>query len=145
MSITIPDPIATAQAEAARIKANPELCLEWGINRVLTDAPFIERESLLAGLEAFHVERMEKIPSHTTYPEAQPWVDYVMAVDKELQALTGMTTRQLAMYRSLNHYLTFRGYSNAKPAMVEKCRIIYLPETDQGAFHIPRVSPNIRW
>jgi len=116
MSVTIPDPIATAQAEAARITANPEFCLEWGIDRVLAECPFIERESLLAGLEAFHVERMRKIPPHTTYPEAQSWVGYVLTVDRELQALSGISTRQMAVYRSLNHYLTFRGYALDIPA-----------------------------
>ena len=112
----IPNPKVTAQAEAARINANPA-AIEWGLGRVLDDAPFIDREALLIGLEAFHVERMAKIPSATTYPEAQPWVDYMLAVDKELQALTGITTLQMAMFRSLGPYVTFRGYAVAKPAM----------------------------
>jgi hypothetical protein len=125
--------------------------LEGPVKRVLADAPFIEQESLLSGLEAFHKERMEKTPSALSYPEAGPWVEYVRERDRELQALTGMSDGQMAAYRSLGDYMTFRGFVGARPAtaprlaMAEKCRIIYLPDTDQGEFHIKNVDDPITY
>ena len=141
--MTIPDPIAAARAEAAHIQSNPHQFLDGPIERVLIDAPFIEPQSLLDGLEAFHKERMTKIPAATQYPEAQGWVDYVLRRDMELQTLTGISDRQMAAYRSLNDYMTFRGNIGARLVTAEKCRIIYLPQTDQGEFHIKNVDDPI--
>src|SRR5437870_196646 len=98
MSVTIPDAIAVARAEAAVIKSDPNQFLDGPVERALADAPFIDKDSLLEGLEAFHKERMEKIPSATEYPEAAPWVEYVIARDKELQELTGITNLQMAAF-----------------------------------------------
>jgi len=146
MPVTRPDPLAAARAEAEHVKRHAAMFLDRPTERLLNDCPFIDPDSLLSGLEAFHQERMAKIPSATKYPEAQPWVDYVLAVDRELQALTGMSDLQLAVYRSIGAFLTFRGYAQAKPAMVERCRIIYLPDTDQGEFHIKNVDdPLAHW
>lgn len=139
------DPMSAARAEAAHINRYAEMFLGPPA-RVLADCPFIDADSLLNGVEVFHKERMAKVPSATKFPEAQPWVDFALAVDKEVQALTGMTDQQLARYRSLGDFLTFRGYAQAKPAMVERCRIIYLPDTDQGEFHIKNVDdPLLFW
>jgi len=143
--VTIPDPIAAARAEAEHIKQYSALYLEGATKRVLADCPFIDGDSLLDGLDVFHRERMAKVPSSITYPEARPWVDYVLAVNDEVQALTGMSDRQLAIYRSLHDYLTFRGYACARPAAIERCRIIYLPATDRGEFHIKNVDDPITY
>jgi len=143
MSISMPDPVTAAQAEAATIQSNPHQFLDGPVDRVLLDAPFIDRDSLLAGLEEFHTERMAKIPSATEYPESVAWVEYVLNRDKELQALTGITDAQMAAYRSLGDYMTFRGNLHARPVVSEKCRIIYLPETDRGEFHIKNVDDPI--
>lgn len=143
MSFSVPDPIIAAQFEAALIQSNAKQYLDGPIDRVLLDAPFLERDSLLAGLESFHKERMEKVPSATTYPEAQAWVEHMRTRDRELQEITGMSDVQLAAYRSLSDYMTFRGSANARLTMVEKCRIIYLPTSDQGEFHIKNVDDPI--
>jgi len=129
-----------ARREAEQLAHHGAMRIEGAVARVLGDCPFVDSATLLHGLETFHRERMSKIPSAETYPEAQPWIDYVLAVDTELQALMGFTDQQMAIYRSLNAYLTFRGYVQAKPAMVERCRIIYLPDSDQGEFHIKNVD-----
>lgn len=143
MSVTIPDALARARAEAAHIQSDPGQYLDGPVDRVLLDTPFLEREALLSGVETFHRERMAKIPSLTEYPEAAPWVEHMLTRDRELQALTGISDRQLAAYRSLGDYLTFRGNASAQPITSEKCRIIYLPETDRGEFHIKNVDDPI--
>jgi len=145
MSIKLPDPIEAARQEAQRIASSRHFLLAAPIERVMKDAPFVDRESLLAGLEDFHRERMAKVPSHAEYPEAQPWVEHVLAVDRELQKAANLTDLELATYRSLSAYLTFRGYANARPARAEKCRVAYLPETDRGQFHIKNVDDPITY
>ena len=143
MPMTLPDPLEVAREEAEHVKRYSTLLLDSVAERVLNDCPFVDAETLLAGLEAFHRERMAKTPSAARYPEAQPWVEHVLAVDRELQTLTGMSNLQLAIHRSLWTDLTFRGYANAMPAAIERCRIIYLPDTDQGEFHIKNVDDPI--
>ena len=137
------DPMAAARREAEHIKRHGIVFIEGAVERVLADCPFIDSATLLDGLDSFHRERMSKVPAAERYPEAQPWVDYVLAVDRELQALTGLNDRQMAVYRSMGAFLTFRGYAMARPVMAERCRIIYLPETDQGEFHIKNVDDPI--
>lgn len=143
MSTTPPDPVESAREEAAAIAAMPREQLQWPVDRALGDCPFIDRASLLAGVEAFHVERMQRIPGETTWPEAKPWVAFTLARDRKLQALTGMSTLQLAIRRSLDHYLSFRGYGGARRVTTEKCRIVYLPDSDEGQFHIKNVDDPI--
>jgi hypothetical protein len=86
---------------------------------------------------------MQRIPPADRYPEAAPWVAHALAVDRELQPAAGLTDAQLAAYRSLGHFLTFRGYAQARPAATEKCRVVYLPETDRGQLHIKNVDDPI--
>ncbi len=146
MALTLPDPREAAREEAARIMARPEQYLDGPVQRKLLDAPFVAREPLLAGLEAFHRERMAKVPSAAAYPEAAPWVAHILAVDRELQAIAGLSDRQMAILRSLGPYLMFRGYLHARavpagpPATAEKCRVAFLPATDQGRLHIKNVD-----
>ena len=146
MAPSLPDPKKAARAEADRIAAHREHALEAPLTRTLADAPHVDRDSLLAGLTEFHLERMARTPSYTTYPEARPWVEHIRAVDAELQKLAGLTDEQMAVYRSLGHYVTFRGFASARPIMTEKCRVAYLPETDRSEMHIKNVDdPATYW
>lgn len=146
MAVTLPDPLSVAREQVNYVRDYGKVHIDGAVERVLMDAPFADAETLLSGLEDFHRERMAKVPSATKYPEAQPWVEQILAVDRELQALTGLSDRQMAIFRSLGAYLTFRGYGLAKPIQVERCRIIYLPETERGEFHIKNVDdPKTFW
>ena len=106
MGPNIPDPIETARKEASRINADREAALVAPVERVLADAPFLDRGALLSGLDAFHQERMRRVPSAAKYPESAPWVEFVLAVDREVQALAGLSDAQMAQFRSLHHYLS---------------------------------------
>jgi hypothetical protein len=147
VSINLPNPYDVARAEAAKIAANPKQYLDGPYERVQLDSPFVDWPAVMTGLTAFHQERMAKIPSSATYPEAQPWVEHILAVDRELQALAGLSDEQLALYRSLRAYIQFRGFRNAQfvptpgpPPMTEKCRAAYLPNTELGQLHIKNVD-----
>ena len=140
MPLPMPDAMIAARTESERILAAPHQYLRGPVERVLLDCPAADPESLLAGVEQFHRERMERVPSQARYPEAAPWVDHVCAVDRCVQELAAMSPRDLAVYRSLSTYLAFRGYVNARPVTPEKCRVAFLPETDRGALHIKNVD-----
>jgi hypothetical protein len=146
MTVHIPDPAETARREAEAIARNREARLVFPLQRVLADAPYLDPDAILNGLVAYHREAMAKVPSFTRYPEARPWVDYVLAVDRELKALAGLSELELAVLRSLHNYLAFRGLGLAAPAGDEKCRVAYLPETDHGRLHIKNVDdPATHW
>lgn len=147
MALSLPNPVNTAHAEAARLMADPKRYIDGPYERFQLDAPFLDWPALVAGLTDFHRERMTKVPSDTIYSEAAPWVDYILAVDRELQAITGLSDEQMAFYRSFNAYITFRGYKNAQlrptampPLVTEKCRAVYLPHTNRGQLHIKNVD-----
>lgn len=145
MAVNFPDPVKVAKKEAERLSAEHDQRVAGPIRRVLADSPCVEENELLAGLDAFHEERMSKVPSFTTYPEAKSWVEHALAVERELRA-NGVTTRALAVTRSLGHYLSFRGYVAARPITSERCRVTFDPQTDQGTLHIKNVDdPDTFW
>lgn len=141
----IPDPLSEAKQEVTTFSNLPHR-IEIALDRVFKDDSFIDPDSYLDGIEEFHRERMSKIPSRARYPEARPWVDFVIARDRHVQELAGLSDRQMAIHRSLNDYRCFRGTLKAAPKLVEKCRVVYLPETDRGQLHIKNVDdPAIEW
>jgi len=142
VALRLPDPLRKAQQEADRLRATPALYLEAPIERVIADSPQLDRRVLLEGIEQFHAERMVKVPPPARYPESLPWVDHILAVDRELRRLAGLTDRQMAIYRSLSEYLTFRGFAHAarRAAGDERCRGAYLPDTDRGEMTIKNVD-----
>jgi len=143
MAVKLPDPKAVASQEAERIKAAPDQFVRGPLERVKKDSPFVDWDGALDGVERFHTERMAKAPPRDRFPESPPWVAYVLAVDRELQALTGMSDREMAIHRSLGDYLTFRGYGQARPVTTEKCRVVFLPQTDRGTLHVKNVDDPI--
>ena len=140
MTFSLPDPCLAAKHEAQWLRSMEYDFFERTVERVLWDAPKADPESLLTGLEAFHRERMEKIPSALKYPESPPWVEYVRTLDRELQKELNLSMRQLAILRSMNDYLQFRGFVRAKIRPAEKCRVVYIPRTDRGALHFKNVD-----
>ncbi|OGV72865.1 MAG: hypothetical protein A2269_07690 [Lentisphaerae bacterium RIFOXYA12_FULL_60_10] len=135
MKILLPDPHAQARAEAETINAKREMVLNLRINRILADCPQLDRDRLLEGLTAFHRRRMGMIPSTARYPEAAPWVQHTLIVEREVQQLTGFTDDEMAILRSLDLYITFHGMRRSA-ACDEKCRIAFVPDTDRGPISI---------
>ena len=132
MKSSLPDPITVARNEAEQLRVARRQLIEWPVDQMRITVPHVDTRSLLAGLTAFHRERMAKIPSAVTYPESPPWVEHILAVDRELQRLTDLSDDEMAVYRSLNYYLMFRGFRSARSVASEKCRSAYFPETDRG-------------
>ena len=137
---TLPDPIDVARAEADALAANRAQLLDARVDRLFADSPFVDRHAALEGIEQFYRQRMQRIPSVEKYPESPPWVDHAIAVDRELQKRTGLSDRDMALHRCLADFTKFRGFINTAPATDEKCRIVYLPDSDRGEAHIKNVD-----
>lgn len=146
MKPPLPDPRATARKEAERILNARDEFLTGPLERILKDSPFADRDALLHGLTDFHQERMSRIPDSTQYPQSGPWIEYVLEVDKELQDLGKLSGQEMALYRSLGAYVTFRGFARFRHTPPERCRVAYLPKTDKGRMHIKNVDdPILFW
>lgn len=135
-----------AAREAAHIREDRDMVLRVPLERALGDSAYVDRGQLLEGLAAFHKERMAKEPSSAVYPESVFWVKHVREVDRQVQELARVSDQDMAVLRSLHAYLTFRGFARARPATVEKCRVVYAPESDNGQLHIKNVDdPATHW
>ncbi|MHB9108397.1 MAG: hypothetical protein ACYDCO_15180 [Armatimonadota bacterium] len=157
MSIRLPDATLVAREMIERATHGRHQFIDGPVDRVLADAPWADGETLFSGLAAFHRERLERVPSAVKYPEARPWVEHRLAVERELVA-AGVSDWDRAVLGGLNDYLAFRGYRRAAlnrassgagapgPQLTEKCRIAFVPDTDQGtAFIINVDDPATFW
>jgi len=145
MTLAIPDAATIARDIIARA-SNREQYVDGPVDRVMADAPWADRDILFSGLTAFHRERLDRIPSAEKFPEATPWVERRLAVERELIA-AGLSEWDRAVLTDGGAYLAFRGYRLAAqhlkpvtgphgPSLPEKCRIAYIPDTDEGKLFI---------
>lgn len=151
MTVALPDVEKVAQADAARINANREAAVEARIVRVINENARLTRAELVAGVTAFHTDRMSREPNAAQYPDAKPWVDHVRAVDARVRELAGLDESDIAVMRSMGVYLAFRGMRQfggelrEQPSGDERCRVAFIPETDRGALHIKNVDDPITY
>ncbi len=130
-----PDPEIVAAEEAERINRDRHYYLEAGIERILTDAPWVSKQDILSGVEEFYREAMAKVPSFIRYPEARYWVEYVIKRDRKLMELADLSFQDIAVLRSTNDYLTFRGYREfglKRKSADEKCRVAFFARNRYG-------------
>jgi hypothetical protein len=147
MIVQLPDPASVAQGIVERARNGRTQFIDGPVERVMADSPWADRDVLFGGLVDFHHERLSHIPSPERFPEAQTWVEQRLAVEQELTA-AGLSDWDRAVLGGMNDYLSFRGYRLAAkkrrasgsggfgPPSVEKCRVAFVPETDQGAVFI---------
>lgn len=148
MNVQLPDVDSVAREIIERVGKNRGQLIDGPVDRLMADTPWADRETLFSGLVAFHEEKLSRIPPIAKYPEAKPWVEHKLAVERELRA-GGLSDWDRAVLGGINDYLAFRGYRLAAqnrqtssgapvptPRLSEKCRIGYLPETDEGQVFI---------
>jgi len=136
----LPDPRQLAATQAAAITGNRTLKLEEPLLRKLAETPWLNRDEVIAGTLEFHKERMERVPSKTEYPESAPWVELTRETDRLLRGLVPMTDAEFALLRSLDRYLAFRSKCVAPPSPLEKCRALFLPDSDHGRILIKNLD-----
>jgi len=143
-----PDPLKEANIYAQLINSDRHYYLESGIERIIADAPWINKAQLISEVVKYYDEAISRIPSFTKFPEAKIWVDYVLTRDKKLMELANLSKQDIAILRSTNDYLTFRGYKQfgiKKTKNDEKCRTVFIVETDHGPMHIKNVDDPITY
>lgn len=93
----------------------------------------------------FHKERMQAVPDLTQYPELRGYIDAVLA--EESGALEGgLDEASLALCKTFHFWRDTRlvqqyGYAvRGKPKLPEKCRILYLADSDRGALRLKNVD-----
>ncbi len=140
------DPYKDAYEEFKILKSNRDYYLKLTFERVISENPYLEKKELIEDVKNYYLESLERIPSYEKYPESKEWVDYVLKKDKLLMELANLTLEEIAIYRSLNSYLQFRGYRKfglKKSKFYEKCRVAFIRETDFGPMHIKNIDDPI--
>jgi hypothetical protein len=152
MAQPIPDVETSAQGEVQKISVNRHGAIFGTLDRMVRESAHLNREDVVREVTAFHVERMSKVPPKAKYPEAQGWAEYQLKLDARVKGLANLSDEEMAVYRSISHYLSFRGYRKlgqliaAKSTFVpEKCRVAYVPDTDRGVVHIKNLDDPITY
>ena len=148
MNVQPPDVASVAQKIIDRARNERAQFIDGPIDRVMADTPWADRETLFSGLIDYHHECLARIPSSDKYPEAQPWVEQRLEIEKLLIS-AGLSDWDRAVLGGCSGYLPFRGYRLAAknrrassgpgapgPQLTEKCRVAFLPHTDEGAVFI---------
>jgi hypothetical protein len=148
-----PSPIETIASARARGLARGKTEIQRGGPRRLRDlARGLARdlkwplEDLERRVVAFHAERLERLPDLGRYPELRGArelreAEYAGMVE------AGMTPAQVAFSETLAFWRdtvlvqeTGRAWRSIPRPEVEKCRILYLPETEVGAVRAKNVD-----
>ncbi len=107
----------------------------------------VDTPALIEQVVACHRERIERAPDPQTYPEARDARDLLLARHRGL-AQAGMDEALIALVETLGfwtkHVMVHRYGKPANPvaikALRERCRVVYLPESDQGPLHYKNVD-----
>lgn len=127
------------------IPPNGEHYFEWAA----ATARFlgVPAEEVVSSVRAFHDERVEAAPDPALYPEARGERDVLL---KHYQGMrdAGFSDDLVALHESLQFWQKHRMpqlYNKVcNPTVVdrlrERCRIVYVPESDQGPIHFKNVD-----
>jgi hypothetical protein len=101
-------------------------------------------ETLVQKTMAFDRERLDAVPSLTTYPELRGHRERIDSEDRGMRD-AGVSAEMIAVARSLDFYTRTRLYQETgrvyyvEPG-VEECRILYVPESEVGPIHAKNVD-----
>ena len=122
-----------------------------GIGRYCTDSARCHAELigwpvevLMEKVKAFHRERIDALPDLNVYPELRG------ARERLIERYRGMTDAgidesTLAFCQTMSFWRSTRLYEETGKAyyaqpMPEKCRVVYVPDSDQGALHAKNID-----
>lgn len=118
--------------------------------RSLARAANMPQHELEFQVRKFHQERVDSVPDLTLYPELR---GYRERLAQEHAGLIegGLSETTIALAGSLHFWRGTRLFQQTGRAiyaqpMPEKCRVLYVPESDQGALHLKNVDdPLLYW
>jgi len=101
-------------------------------------------ETVVEKVRAFHKERLDAVPDLTKYPELVGYRDLLMEEQRGMRD-AGVDEDTLALSGTLNFWRDTKlqqetGKAHYAMALPEKCRVLYVPETDRGAIHAKNVD-----
>jgi len=102
------------------------------------------KEKLVAEVRQYHQERLDAVPDFTRYPELRGYRDLLMEEHRGMRD-AGADDDAIALSRTLHFWRDTRllqqtGRGWHAPVMPEKCRVLYVPETEDGAIHAKNVD-----
>ena len=101
-------------------------------------------EELLQKIVAFDRERLDAVPDLTVYPELRGQRDLLLEGDRGARD-GGLDHAMIAATRTMDFYCQTRlrqetGKAYFAMATPEKCRVLYVPDSDVGALHAKNVD-----
>jgi len=102
------------------------------------------REVVLERVTAFHQERIAALPDLTVYPELRG-ADEALVERYRGMADAGLPEDTIVLSETLNFWRDTRlleetGKAFHAVALPEKCRVVYVPDSDEGALHAKNVD-----
>lgn len=95
-------------------------------------------------VRAFHRERLDAVPNLTVYTELRGYRDLLAEEERGMRE-ADVDEDTLALSQTLNFWRDTKlqqetGKAYFAMALPEKCRVLYVPETDRGAIHAKNVD-----
>jgi hypothetical protein len=102
------------------------------------------KEKVVAEVLAYHRERLDAVPDLTRYPELRGYRDLLVEEHRGMRD-AGADDETISLAATLNFWRDTRllqqtGRGWHAPVMPEKCRVVYVPETDEGVLHAKNVD-----
>jgi len=112
--------------------------------RCLARAVGWSEEVVAQKVQAFHRERIDAEPDLNTYPELRGARDDLLATYRGMRDV-GVPDDVIVLSETLNFWRDTRlvqetGRAYHPPTTPEKCRVVYVPETSDGALHAKNVD-----
>jgi len=107
----------------------------------------LAEEAFTAHIRRFHQERLNAEPSLNVYPELKGSRDRLLERYRGMSA-GGMPADLIALNESLSFWISYRMRREfgkipnpvVMRALPERCRVIYLPESDEGPLHFKNID-----
>jgi hypothetical protein len=98
------------------------------------------KETVIEKVRAFHRERLDAVPDLTVYPELRGYRDLI-DIEENAMREAGVDDNLIALSKSFNFWRDVRlqqetGKVYYAMALPEKCRVLYLPDSDRGPLHL---------
>src|SRR5688572_14333987 len=102
------------------------------------------KQKVVEEVRAYHNERLDAVPDLTRYSELRGYRDLLMEEYRGMRE-AGVDDDTIALSASLGFWRDTRllqqtGRSWHAIIMPEKCRVLYVPESDEGALHAKNVD-----
>lgn len=104
------------------------------------------KKEIIARVVDFHRERVDAVPSLRKYPELKGWRERILEEERGIRD-AGVDLTDYMLFKTLRFWQKTRLYeetgrvvSVSPSSEEERCRVLYVPESDVGALHAKNVD-----